>query len=186
MKVLLIADRDPELASDAGQFVKRNGIDLVVTVGDLYSFQLRDLAETGVPMLGVYGNHCDGTYMSSLGITNLHRNKVTVGRTSFVGLEGCVRYKPDPNAIMYTQDEYAQIIEDGFPPADVLVTHCPPRGVNDHADHAHIGIDALRPWLDLNEPSLLVHGHTYPARPAIRYGKTRVVYVHGARILTVP
>lgn len=182
MNVLLIADRAPDLGVSAGEYVKTNAIDLVVTAGDLYAFELQEIANSGVPMLGVYGNHCDGEYMAKLGITNLHRNKVTVANTSFVGLEGCVRYKPDPGAIMYTQDEYSQMIAE-LPAADVLVTHCPPRGVNDHTDHAHIGIDALPAWLDQNEPSVLVHGHTYPSKPAAHYGKTRVVYVHGARVI---
>lgn len=184
IKALLLADRGPDLGVSASEYVKRNAIDLVVTAGDLYAFELQDIANTGVPMLGVYGNHCDGEYMPKLGIANLHRNRVTVASTSFVGLEGCVRYKADSGAIMYTQDEYEQMIAD-LPAADVLVTHCPPRGVNDHTDHAHIGIDALPAWLDHNEPSVLVHGHTYPEKPTVRYGKTRVVYVHGTRILAI-
>lgn len=56
---------------------------------------------------------------------NLHLTAVTIDGVSFTGLEGCVRYKADPEAALSTQDEYHRLIAE-LPPADVLMTHCPP------------------------------------------------------------
>ena len=103
--------------------------------------------------------------------------------TTFTGLEGCVRYKASRTDVLYTQGEYREMVAQ-LPLADILVTHCPPTGINDHArDPAHNGIDALLPWLEQFTPRVLIHGHTYPRQPVRRHGPTRIEYVHGGRII---
>ena len=70
-----------------------------------------------------------------------------------------------------------------LPPADVLLTHSPPAGVNDEPDdRAHRGSPALRAWVERHEPAWLLHGHTlpHPARRVRQLGPTRVVHVRGA------
>lgn len=148
----------------------------------MYASDLSGIDALDVPSLGVYGNHCDGRYFNKLGITNLHLARVEIAGTTFTGLQGCVRYKEGTRDLLYTQDEYAEMISQ-MPAADVLVTHCPPAGINDHADDAHVGIAALRAWVDANGPRALIHGHTYPDVPATTYGRTRIEYVYGARIV---
>ena len=50
-----------------------------------------------------------------------------------------------------------------LPPADVLLAHSPPEGVNDEPDdRAHRGSPALRAWVERNRPAWLLHGHTLP------------------------
>ncbi|SKO34461.1 putative phosphoesterase, ICC [Mycobacteroides abscessus subsp. abscessus] len=185
MRLLLIADTEPLLKPSLQQYVSDRKIDAVITVGDLYAFDLNGIEECCVPAMGVYGNHCSPDYLERLGMINLHRNRVMLGGLSFTGMEGCVRYNEYSRAVAYTQEEYAAMITD-LEPADILVTHCPPRGINDGPDRAHIGIDALRTWIDENQPQVLIHGHTYPQNPITQHGATRIVYVHGTRILTVP
>lgn len=185
MNVLLIADRPPELEPTVPEYLTRHRIELVITAGDLMYWDLQPIAQTGIPLIGVYGNHCDRTYLNKLGATDLHLNKVTIGGISFSGLQGAVRYKPDPRSVLYEQHEYAAMMAQ-LPPADILVTHCPPTGVNDHPDdHTHQGIDALPAWLDTHRPKVLIHGHTYPSTPVQRYGATRIMYVHGTRRWTI-
>lgn len=99
-----------------------------------------------------------------------------------MGLEGCVRYKRRGRDILYTQAEYDALVAE-LEPADVLITHCPPEGINDHLDLAHVGISALRKWVDANSPSVLIHGHTYPRDPVRSYRSTRVEYVRGDEIV---
>ena len=73
-----------------------------------------------------------------------------------------------------------------LPAADVLLCHCPPRGVNDDPeDPAHIGYDALREWVLKHQPRWLLHGHTHPTPGSLlkSIGETRVVYVNGARVI---
>ena len=70
-----------------------------------------------------------------------------------------------------------------LPPADVLLAHSPPAGVNDEPDdRAHRGSPALRAWIERHRPAWLLHGHTLPnpAQKEQRLGSTRVVHVRGA------
>lgn len=183
VRLLVIADMAPELPSDVEGFLDAEAVDVVVLAGDLFSGDLRGLIQTSRPTLGVYGNHCDGEYLADMGFTNLHLSAVDVAGLTFTGLEGCVRYKAGTSDILYTQEEYRQMVQQ-LPAADVLVTHCPPRGINDHQDPAHHGIDALRTWVETRRPRLMIHGHTYPRSAMTAFGPTRVEYVQGSRIVT--
>lgn len=184
LRALVIADTRPNLRGRGiDEVVAEYDLGLVITAGDLHQSDLPGISAVEVPVVGVYGNHCNGRYFDDLGITNLHLSRIDVAGVSIVGVEGCVRYKDGSRDLLYTQGEYAAMI-DRLPAADVVVTHCPPAGVNDHpADPAHVGIDALRRWIDTNGPRVLVHGHTYPQPAATRCGSTRVEYVRGARIV---
>ena len=156
VRLLVIADMTPELPRDVEGFLDAAAIDAVVLAGDLLSGDLRSLAKTTLPKLGVYGNHCDGHYLDDMGFTNLHLAVREVAGLRFTGLEGCVRYKPGTNDILYTQEQY-RLMAERLPAADVLVTHCPPRGINDHQDPAHHGIEALRTWVETRRPRVLIH-----------------------------
>ncbi|MDD4865592.1 MAG: metallophosphoesterase [Mycobacterium sp.] len=184
VRLLVIADTTPDLPANVHGFLARARIDAIVTAGDLLPTDLRKFSTVALPKLGVYGNHCNGRYLDESGFTNLHLQSVDVCELRMTGLEGCVRYKPGESDILYTQDEYSTMVA-ALRPADVLVTHCPPAGINDHDDAAHQGIIALRHWVDRHQPELLIHGHTYPNAPITQHGATRVEYVHGARIVEI-
>lgn len=185
LRALVIADKEPELGMPLTDFVHMHAIDVVITAGDLERYMLRGIDTLTIPTMGVYGNHCDRKYLDVLAIENLHLTTVTVAGVTFTGLEGSVRYKPDPQPAMYTQDEYRDLVA-ALPAADVLVTHCPPRGINDHGSHAHVGIDALLGWLDRVRPTLMIHGHTHPRNGVVQHhGQTAVEWVYGARIIEI-
>ena len=44
---------------------------------------------------------------------------------------------------------------------DLLVTHAPPRDINDRSDPAHRGFSALRTFLERWRPAYHVHGHIH-------------------------
>ena len=186
LTMLVIADVRPDFGDRAlADVVEDQGVDLVITAGDLHRTDIAGIDQLPVPTLGVYGNHCDGRYLADLRMTNLHLRCVELNGLRFTGLEGCVRYKDGTRDALYTQSEYSAMLAE-LPRADVLVTHCPPAGVNDHpGDEAHAGIEALRRWVDRTSPTMLIHGHTYPRVPVTRYGATRVEYVRGARVMTL-
>lgn len=186
LRLLCFADLEPNLGMGVPDFVRRHRIDAVITAGDLLTGAITGFDSIPVPAAGVYGNHCNGTYLEKFGLFNLHRQAAQLSGIRFVGLEGCVRYKPEGTRdILYTQEQYRDMIAT-LPAADVLVTHCPPAGVNDDPrDPAHLGIDALREWVDANQPALIIHGHTYPTDLVTELGPTRIEYVHGAAILDI-
>lgn len=186
LTALAIADAPPKLRGQSlPEFVESNAIDLVITVGDLHRTDIEGADRLSIPIIGVYGNHCDRRYMEDLGIKNLHLSAATIKGITFTGLEGCVRYKAGSRDALYTQQEYGTLVR-GLPPADVIVTHCPPRGINDHpSDVAHVGIEALRARIDTASTRLLIHGHTYPKAPLALHGSTRIEYVYGAKIIRI-
>jgi Icc-related predicted phosphoesterase len=70
---------------------------------------------------------------------------------------------------------------------DIVLTHAPPRGINDREDRCHQGFDAFLWLMRVFKPRYLVHGHVhlYDARePRItRYRDTAVVNVYGHYVL---
>lgn len=182
MRILAIADRPP--LRPLREILAEEHIDIIVTLGDL---DMNDIGYlefvNGIPKLGVYGNHCSGSYMESLGITNMHLHTEAIGGVTFGGFEGCVRYKNSPYAKMYTQEESKRMLE-GFPRVDVMLVHCPPYGINDDpSDISHVGYEGLRDYVIEKKPRVLFHGHTYPETPQTSLGGTRIEYVYGHKIV---
>jgi len=182
MKLLVLADERPR--ADPAEMAVQNGVEAVVTLGDLRSPWLASLATLdGIPRFGVHGNHDEPDDLVAGGVRDLHLARTEVGGWSFAGFEGCVRYKPGP--FQYTQAEATTLVA-SLAPADVLVTHCPPLGVNDEPDDpALAGFAALRVWVERVQPRYLLHGHTTPdpRRRVHRLGSTQVVWVRGARVI---
>ncbi|MBI3889379.1 hypothetical protein HY312_02285 [Candidatus Saccharibacteria bacterium] len=122
--------------------------------------------------------------MNELAIADMHLKTVAFKGMTFGGLQGCVRYKENPDAIMSTQDETWTMMS-GFPTVNVFITHCPPRGVNDEEEVAHQGFDALREYVLKMKPKYLLHGHTYPTEETMirKLAETEIIYVHKYKIV---
>lgn len=183
--ILALADRPPKI--DIAEVVRANNVELIVTLGDLTREDLLQLERiTDIPKIGVYGNHDSGTYMPELGIWDMHLKVWEYNGVRFGGFQGCVRYKESPDAIMYTQEEASQMMAE-FPQVDVFICHCPPRGINDEAEIAHQGFDALRDYIEREPPKVLLHGHTYPTEETVvkQHGSTRIEYVFEHKLITL-
>jgi Icc-related predicted phosphoesterase len=186
MRALALADRP--FHADAGAIAAQHDLDVVLCLGDLQTAWLETLDRVRLPKLGVRGNHDFEPYMEAFGIEDLHLRRVELdGGVTVCGFEGCVSYRRDRGELgpTYTQRRAAKLMRK-LPPADVVICHCPPRGVNDDPDDpAHVGFVGLREWVLEHRPRLLLHGHTHPdpSRLVDRLGDTRVVYVNGARVV---
>ena len=101
MKILAIADRPPR--KGLKELVEKEGVELIVTLGDLEYLQLIELNNINVPKIGVYGNHCSGNYFNDLGIQDIHLQTFEFGGMTFGGFEGSHKYKEDKYAKMYTK-----------------------------------------------------------------------------------
>lgn len=185
MNVLAIADRQPKI--NILEVVQRNNVELIITLGDLTREDILQLEQIkNIPKIGVYGNHDSGTYMPELGIWDMHLKLWDYNGLKFGGFQGCVRYKDNPDAIMYTQEEASQLMKN-FPKVDVFICHCPPRGINDEEEIAHQGFQALRDYIDYQKPKILLHGHTYPTDETIvkQHGSTQIEYIYEYKLLTI-
>jgi Icc-related predicted phosphoesterase len=150
-------------------------------LGDLEPAWTEGLAEVDLPKLGVRGNHDAPDALESLGVEDLNLRRAELGGLSFVGFGGSPRYSRH-GGNEWTEEEAAELLA-GLPPADVLLAHSPPEGVNDEPDdRVHRGSPALRQWVERNQPAWLLHGHTLPnpASAVTQVGPTRVVHVRGA------
>ncbi len=184
IKILVIADRPPR--EKIKDIINKNQIDLICTLGDLDQHSLTDLADiVDIPKLGIYGNHDSGMYFEPLGIKNMHLETFEYQGLVFGGFEGSVRYKNDAYAKMYTQEEAFELLKD-FPKVDVLLTHCPPFGINDEPEElAHQGFKALRDYVEQKKPKYLLHGHTYPTEQNMitKLADTEVIYIFEDKIV---
>jgi uncharacterized protein len=185
MRLLVLADEESWLPLPA--LVRSHAPDAVITLGDLVPDTLDPLGRfPGLPVLGVYGNHDDGTYLDAANATNLHLKAAAVDGVTFAGFQGCVKYTPGFVRLQYSQREAAKMAR-RLPRADVLISHAPPRGVHEEPDdRAHEGFDGLRAYDERIAPRLHLHGHTpAPARPAVRLGGTVVMHVVGHAIIDI-
>jgi hypothetical protein len=186
MNILVIADRPPK--ESISSILQKNSIDLICTLGDLDLFSIRELEYvTNIPKIGVYGNHDSGMYFETLGIKNMHLITFEYNGLIFGGFEGCVKYKESPEFKLYTQSQATDLLKN-FPHVDVMLTHCPPFGINDEpTELAHQGFQALTEYLKIQKPKYLFHGHTYPTKENLvtKFLETQIIYVYEDKITVI-
>lgn len=188
MKVLAIGDEESKYLWDFFDKSKLEGIDLIISCGDLDPRYLSFLATfSNVPVLYVHGNH-DEIYdtVPPEGCICIE-DKVYVHKgVRIMGLGGSMRYRPGSH--QYTEMEmrmrYAKMklrfqLIGGV---DILVTHAPARQLNDGEDLPHQGFQVFRSILDTYHPKYFLHGHVH-----MQYGrkhKRNDVY-HDTQIINV-
>jgi uncharacterized protein len=182
MRVLALADKPPPM--DPALMAERMGVQAIVCLGDLDLAWIESLRGVRLPKVGVHGNHDPPHVLREVEVDDLHGRRTSLGGFTFAGFEGCVRYGGG-GPHHYTQRQASRIAR-RLPAADVLICHCPPRGINDDPDDAaHIGFDGLRAWVDRHRPRHILHGHTHPVagQAQTSYGDARVHWISGARVV---
>ena len=184
MKVLALADKRPPL--DPATMAAQMGVQAVVCLGDLDRAWIETLMTLQLPRAGVHGNHDPPELLRDLEIEDLHLRRTQIGGITLAGFEGCVRYQRN-QPHQYTQRQASRLAR-RLPAAEVLLCHCPPRGVNDDPDDpAHIGFDGLRDWVERHRPRHLLHGHVHPVAGQVtdRFGDTTVHWISGAKVVNL-
>lgn len=172
MRILLLADEESRYLWDFFDKSKLDGIDLIISCGDLAPQYLEFLATFAkVPILYVHGNHdyCyDDTPPS--GCICIDDDVFVHDGVRIMGLGGCMSYNYGP--YQYTQDEMRKRVKKmrkkikkagGI---DILITHSPAYKINDSSDLPHTGFEAFVDIMDTYQPKLFVHGHVH-----INYGR---------------
>lgn len=194
MKILLLADKESPYLWDYFEKSKLEGIDLILSCGDLHPHYLSFLATFFQgPVLYVHGNHddcyketppegcicIDGTLYEHEGIRIL-------------GLGGSMRYKTGTH--QYTQKQMNRRIlrlwfslwrKKGF---DILLTHSPAWQLNDGKDLPHNGFKGFIYLLEKYTPRYFIHGHVHLSYgPSIKrictYQKTTVINAYERYII---
>ncbi len=168
MKILVLADEESEYLWDYFERSKFDGIDLIISCGDLDAGYLSFLATLlPIPVLYVHGNH-DTKYESRPpeGCISIDGELYIYKGIRIVGLGGSMRYRQDVKN-QYTEKEMKKRVRKLFFPIlfhrgfDILVAHAPAKGINDGEDLAHQGFKVFGKMIKQYHPKYFVHGHVH-------------------------
>lgn len=188
MRILAIADEESAYLWDYFDKSKLEGVDLIISCGDLAPEYLSFLTTlTSIPVLYVHGNH-DEKYDR-----NPPEGCICIDDTIYVhdgirilGLGGSMRYSS--GKYQYTEFQMLARVRRlafqlfrrrGF---DILVTHAPAYQLNDGEDLPHQGFKSFLTLLQKYRPSFFLHGHVHMSygRKYKRYDKYEDTHVINA------
>ena len=167
MRILAIADEESKALWDYFDKSMLEGIDLIISCGDLDPRYLSFLVTFySGPVLYVHGNH-DGKYeqIPPEGCTCIEDDIFVYKGVRILGLGGSMRYKPGPH--QYTEREMKQRVAKlwfkiffrrGF---DILVAHAPAYQFNVGRVLQHLGFNIFRTLLERYRPKFFLHGHVH-------------------------
>ena len=176
MRILAIADEESKYLWDHFEKSKLEGIDLIISCGDLDPRYLSFLATfSSAPVIYVHGNH-DKKYaqIEPEGCICIEDQIYEYKGIRILGLGGCMQYAG--NVHQYTEKEMEKRVrklrwklrkKGGF---DILVTHAPAKGIHDGEDLPHQGFQVFRTLMEKYRPKYFLHGHMHK-----QYGTKHVV-----------
>lgn len=167
MKILAIADEESKYYWDFYEKSKLEGIDLIISCGDLDPRYLSFLTTfCTAPVLYVHGNH-DGKYecVPPEGCINIEDRIYVHEGIRILGLGGSMLYSGGPH--QYTERDMKKRVRKlwlqllwhgGF---DILVTHAPAYQLNDGMDLPHQGFKVFLELMEKYKPRFFLHGHVH-------------------------
>ena len=167
MKILLISDEEDKYLWDYYRPGTLDGVDLILSAGDLKPDYLSFLVTMArCPLLYVHGNH-DERYKKNPpeGCDCVDDRIITVNGLRILGLGGAPRYNNGP--WQFTERQMAWRIRKlnrkikYVGGVDLVLTHAPVRGYGDQENMAHRGFETFLPLLDRWKPRYLIHGHVH-------------------------
>lgn len=188
MRILAIADEESKFLWDFYEKGMLDGIDLIISCGDLDPNYLSFLVTmASVPVLYVHGNH-DAKYekVPPDGCVCIEDTIYVHEGVRILGLGGSMRYKP--GAHQYTEFQMQCRVQKLRPKIwrhggfDILVTHAPAYRLNDGEDLPHQGFRAFLYLMDKYKPKFFLHGHVHMnyGRQHKRYDKYNDTHVINA------
>ena len=188
MKILAIADEESTYLWDHFEKEKLEGIDVIISCGDLDPRYLSFLATfTSAPVLYVHGNH-DEKYdtIPPEGCICIDDTIYVHEGVRILGLGGSMRYRS--GEYQYTEWDMRRRVgrlalklfrHRGF---DILVTHAPAYQLNDARDLPHQGFKIFISLIERYRPRFFLHGHVHMSygRKHKRYDKYQDTHVINA------
>ncbi|MDO5539624.1 MAG: metallophosphoesterase [Eubacteriales bacterium] len=188
MKILAVADEESKYLWDFYERDKLDGVELVLSAGDLKPEYLSFLTTMyNVPVLYVHGNH-DDKYETKPpeGCVCIDDDIYVYEGIRILGLGGSMRYRNGGN--QYTEAEMRKRVRRlwlkikfhrGF---DILLTHSPAYQINDGRDLPHQGFEQFITLIEKYNPKYFIHGHVHMAygRQHKRYDKYKDTHIINA------
>jgi len=200
MKILIVSDQvDPIIYSSGIEKFKY--VDMILSCGDLPRYYLDFIISSiNKPLFYVRGNHFRPVEYTSYGAAiteiaggiNLDERVIAYKQMVLMGFEGSHKYNNE--GVQYTDTEMFFKVARTLPklwlkkiryPAgpDIIVTHCPPLGINDRTDSSHVGFKIFRRLIHKYQPRFFLHGHSHyigaNEKRETRVGRTRVINTTG-------
>ena len=188
MRILAIADEESSYYWDYFEKSKLEGIDLIISCGDLDPHYLSFLATfTSAPVLYIHGNH-DVKYdtVNPDGCICIDDDIYVYKGIRILGLGGSMRYKP--GSYQYTEWEMKRRIRKLWfkllrrKGIDILVTQAPAYQLKDGRDLPHQGFRSFIKLMEKYKPRIFLHGHVHLSygRGYKRYDKYQETHVINA------
>lgn len=193
MKIMFLADQAVPTLWEHLDRRKLEGIDLILSCGDLPAEYLSFLTcFTHAPILYIHGNH-DGKYEKKPpeGCICIEDKVYVHEGVRILGLGGSMCYNRGPH--QYTERQMYKRVRKllfrlwrtkGF---DILLTHAPALGLGDDTDLAHRGFETFLHLIDKYRPRVMAHGHVHQSyrfdfKRELQRGETLVVNACGCYV----
>ena len=197
LKILAVSDFIDKSLTKMVEDKTLEPVDLIISCGDLapeYLSFLKNRLEK--PLFYVKGNH-DIRYNNPdnlLGCENIHAKLIRFKTLNILGLEGSIWYSGGVN--QYTDKQMDKIIfrmwfslwkKGGV---NLVVTHAPPRHINDAEDRCHNGFESFVKLIEKREPQYFIHGHIHKEFKNLEQrttviNSTKVINICGYTILSI-
>ena len=184
MKILAIADEESAYLWDYFEKSKLEGVDLIISCGDLAPEYLSFLTTlSSIPVLYVHGNH-DEKYDRNPpeGCVCIDDRIYVHNGVRILGLGGSMRYSS--GKYQYTEFQMLSRVRKlglrlffgrGF---DILVAHAPAYQLNDGEDLPHQGFKAFLTLMKKYKPRFFLHGHVH-----MSYGRKHKRYDEDTHVI---
>lgn len=196
MRILLLADEESKYYWDFFEKEKLEGIDLIISCGDLAPQYLSFLATfTKAPVLYIWGNH-DYCYEDTPpeGCICIDNDIYVYEGMRIMGLGGCMCY--NYGKLQFTERQMRRRYRKMWfklwrrKGIDILVTHAPAYRLNDGSDLPHTGFKIFRKIMDKYKPKVFAHGHVHinygrDFKRESEYNETRVVNAYEKYIIEI-
>ncbi len=182
LTILAVSDEVDQRIYSPSLRERMSDVTIVIGCGDVPATYLEFLTDSlHKPVYYVLGNHAEeltregarGFPRLPEGCTNVSGTVVTDPLSGLIiaGLPGSPRYS-EREPVQYTEWQMWMMIVRMAPrliwnrirkgrALDLLVTHSPPRDINDERDVAHRGFVAMRHFLQWFAPAYQLHGHIH-------------------------
>ncbi|MCL2004376.1 MAG: metallophosphoesterase [Oscillospiraceae bacterium] len=197
MKILAVSDEESVYIWDFFDRSAFEGVELVISCGDLHRDYLEFLATLlPVPLLYVPGNH-DKNFITHPpgGCFNIDGRAETHKGLRVCGLGGCKSQNPAAayeysETVMAKRTQKLRRAVSRAGGLDILVTHAPSAGLGDGKDAFHRGFAAFKGLIEEFKPKIHFFGHQHR-----RYGRTdtpetycgtRLINACGYKIIDYP
>lgn len=167
MNILVLSDVESKYLWDFYEPGRLDGIDLIISCGDLKPHYLSFLATfTAAPVLYIHGNH-DECYIDTPpeGCICIDDDVYEYKGLRIMGLGGSAQY--NYGVCQFTEREMRSRVRRLKPKLffkkgiDILVTHAPAYQLNDGDDLPHRGFQVFRNLLEQYKPKYFIHGHMH-------------------------